>query len=312
MEPIFPKPNYLSTIWAGSRLSAIRGLHPESDKPVGISREVCVYKGVENVVEGGTFSGINLRDLIDMHHAEVMGDDPDGEMVRIAYMDPIDDLSIQVHPTQEYAERIENDQEKSESWYILEASPDAYVVAGATTVDLGVLRTAAETDSISDYSERVAVKKGDYIIIPAGTLHACGKNLLAIEVGSFGGITYRICDYGRGRHLNLDKAFDVLDLSSHPKPVHLPKMTSPDGSSVVSPAMRHSLFAADVVDIEHEWKETKGNTYQVLTAVEGNFELIVDGLPYDLPYTRTAIIPACTWSYSVRGRGRILRSYRPL
>lgn len=309
MEPIFPKPNYISTIWAGSRLSTIRGLSPE--KPIGISREVCVYKGVENVVEGGEFDGVNLRTLIDEHHDEIMGDDPEHEMIRIAYMDSIDDLSIQVHPGEDYARKV-GDREKSESWYILDADPGAYVVAGTTATSKEELIKAAETDSISDYAIHLPVKKGDFIVIPAGTLHACGKNLLAIEVGSFGGITYRICDYGRGRELHIDRAMDVLDLSSRPAVHHLPKKTSDTGEACVSKAMSHRLFAADVIDIANEWTETKGNVYQVLTAVEGSFELTVEGNSWPLPYTRTVIIPACVPSFTVTGKGRILRSYRPL
>lgn len=309
MEPIFPKPNYLSTIWAGNRLSTIRGLNPE--KPIGISREVCVYRGVENVVEGGEFDGVNLRTLIDEHHDEIMGDDPEHEMIRIAYMDSVDDLSIQVHPGEEYAAKV-GDREKSESWYILDADPGAYVVAGTTATSKEELIEAAKTDSICDYAIHLPVKKGDYIVIPAGTLHACGKNLLAIEVGSFGGITYRICDYGRGRELHIDRAMDVLDLSSRPVVHHLPKKTPNHSEACVSKAMSHRLFAADVIDIVEKWTVAKGARYQVLTAVEGNFELLVDGKKWPLPYTRTVIIPACVPSFAVVGRGRILRSYRPL
>jgi mannose-6-phosphate isomerase len=309
MEPIFPKPNYISTIWAGNRLSKIRGLHP--DKPIGISREVCVYKGVENVIEGGEFDSVNLRTLIDEHHGEVMGDDSEHEMIRIAYMDSVDDLSIQVHPGEEYADKV-GDREKSESWYILDADPSAYVVAGTTATSKEELIKAAETDSICDYAIHLPVKKGDYIVIPAGTLHACGKNLLAIEVGSFGGITYRICDYGRGRELHIERAMDVLDLSSHPVVHHLPKKASEDGQACVSKAMSHRLFAADVIDISDKWVESKGNVYQVLTAVEGNFELVVEEESWSLLYTRTVIIPACISSFAVIGKGRILRSYRPL
>jgi mannose-6-phosphate isomerase len=76
--------------------------------------------------------------------------------------------------------------------------------------------------------------------------------------------------------------------------------------------MSHRLFAADVIDISDKWVESKGNVYQVLTAVEGNFELVVEEESWSLLYTRTVIIPACISSFAVIGKGRILRSYRPL
>lgn len=312
MGPIYPKPNYLPSIWAGSRLSEVRGVSLPDGRPIGISREVCVYHGVENVVEDGPYDGTNLRKLIDEHHDEIMGADPEHEMIRLAYMDTAADLSIQVHPGEDYAVRVEGDREKSESWYILDADPGAYVVAGAETEDADLLRRAAQTDSISEYSTHLPVQKGDYVVIPAGTLHACGKNMLAIEVGSFGGITYRICDYGRGRALHIDKAFDVLDLSSHPQVCHVAKPQVPEGGAAVSPAMRHRLFAADCVDIDGAWHQIKGNHYEVLTAVDGEFGVQCDEGSFPLPYTRTVIIPACMGEYTVVGKGRVLRSWRPL
>lgn len=313
MELLYPKPNYISKVWAGDTLSRIRGLHPEPGSPIGISREVCVYHGVENVIEGGSFDGWNLRALIDAHHDEVMGDDPESEMVRVAYMDAAQDLSIQVHPDERYARAVEHDREKSESWYILSAKPGATVVAGTTATSKDELRRAAETDSVCDLACELPVSEGDFIVIPAGTLHACGKNLLAIEVGSFGGITYRLCDYGRGRELHVDKAMDVLDLSSHPVVQHAPYVeVAEGGEAVVTPCMRHALFAADAVDVNGSWSATKGRQYHVVTAVKGDLDVVAEGVAYHLPYTRTLVVPACVGSYEVRGRGRALVSYRPL
>ncbi len=311
-EPIFLKPNYLPSIWGGTRISQLRGLSPSPDNPIGIAREVCAYPGAENVVEGGTYDSMPVNEIIEKYHDEFMGDDPENQLIRIAYMDPIEDLSIQVHPDEKYAVQVENDREKSESWYILEAEEGAYVVAGTTTEDKELLREAAQEDKIDGYAKKIPVKAGDFIMIPCGMLHACGKNMLAIEVGSFGGITYRLCDYGRGRALHLDKSFDVLDLSLSPDLKHFPKGERPDKGFTVRNGVSHRLFAADIVDIADSWEAQKANSYQVLTAVEGDAILVVEGESYALPYTRTVIIPASVKNFTVKGNCRILRSYRPL
>lgn len=312
MEPIFPKPNYLPSIWGGTRLAALRGVSAQPGKPIGIAREVCAYPGAENVVESGTYAGQSLRQLIDEHHEELMGDDPETQLIRLAYMDPVEDLSIQVHPGEVYAVNNEHDREKSESWYILEAKPGAYVVAGTTTQDVELLRKAAQEDQIDRYVRKVPVRQGDFVLIPCGMLHACGKDMLAIEVGSFGGITYRICDYGRGRPLHLAKSFDVLDPALQPESHHFAPGTRPASGASVRSAIRHPLFAADIVDIADEWQQQKGNTYQVLTAVEGDAVLVADGRQYPLPYTRTVILPASLRAFSVRGNCRILCSWHPV
>jgi len=312
MEPIFPRPNYLASIWGGTRLAQMRGLGPQpADKPIGISREVCAYKKAENMVEGGAYDGMSLRQLIDTHHPELMGDDDDRELIRLAYMDPISDLSIQVHPGQDYAVRVENDREKSESWYILECAPDAYVVAGTAITDKKVLRQAAQDGSLEQYIVKIPVHQGDSILIPAGMLHACGKNMLALEVGSFGGITYRLYDYGRGRPLHLDKGFDVLDPALKAAIVPNAPHTRPARGAVVRPTIRHRLFSTDVVDIADTWHQVKGNRYEVLTAVEGDAVIKAGGKSYELPYSRTVIMPACLREYDVQGDCRILLSRHP-
>lgn len=315
MDAIIPEPYYLSTIWAGSRLSQIRGLHPEPGKPYGIAREVCAYPGApSNKIAFGPYAGKTLSELIDEHHDEFMGDDPERQLIRMAYMDPVEDLSIQVHPDEAYARRVEDDREKSESWYILEADPGAYVVAGTTTDDVGVLRAAANRDEIDRYARKVPVSEGDFICISCGTMHACGKHMLAIEVGSFGGITYRICDYGRGRELHIDKAFDVLDCSLRPDPVHLGAfdVQGNGGKSLSRPGVRHQLFASDVIDVRGSFDVQKGNHYEVVTAVKNGVTVIASGKRYELGYTYSIIIPACIGSYSIEGSGRVLRSYRPV
>lgn len=311
-DVIYPEPYYLSTIWAGNRLSRIRSLRPPKDKPYGIAREVCAYEGApSNEIVEGPWSGHDLRWAISHHHDELMGDDDESQLIRMAYMDPIEDLSIQVHPNEEYAQRVEGDREKSESWYILEADPGAYVVAGTTTDDVDALRAAAKDDAIGMFARKVPVKEGDFILIPCGAMHACGKNMLAIEVGSFGGITYRMCDYGRGRKLDIDKAFDVLDVSLRPEPVHLGAYEIRD-KSIARPGVRHRLFASDVIDIAEGYNIKKGNRYEVITCVKHNATVVVEGREYSLPYTRSLIVPAAVSSYEVRGACRVLRSWHPL
>ena len=310
--PLLPEPYYLSTIWAGDRLTKIRGLEVEPGKPWGIAREVCAYPGApNNVIANGPWAGHDLAWAIENHHEELMGDDPEHQMIRMAYMDPVEDLSIQVHPVEDYAREHEDDREKSESWYVLEADPGAYVVAGTTTDDRDALRAAAEDDAIDRFARKVPVSEGDFILIPAGCMHACGKNMLAIEVGSFGGITYRICDYGRGRKLDIDKAFDVLDCSLMPEPVHLGAYER-RVETVVRPGVRHRLFASDVADVAGSWKVEKDNVYEVVTAVKNDATVVVGDGEYHVPYTRSIIIPAAIGLYEVRGDCRVLRSWHPL
>ena len=300
--PIRLEPVYKKAIWAGARLKKIRGLQEDG---IGICREVCAYKGSENRVEEGQFKGCRIDQVIADYRRELMGPDDSGQLVRVAYMDTREDLSIQVHPNEEQAERI-GDFEKSESWYILEADPGAYITAGVNCTDKATLRNAAESGDMEQYLVRIPVKAGDFAMIPAGLVHACGKDMLALEVGSFGGITYRLYDYGRGRPLDLDKGMEILDPSLRCELVH----TQEKVPGVPRPLVRHRLFSADVLDVEGVWTLDGYEGYRILCCVEGACRIIWDGEEYPLPYTKTLLIPAGCGPVEIRGNARLLMAWK--
>jgi mannose-6-phosphate isomerase len=305
MKPLRLKPVYVKSIWAGSRLRSIRNL---SEEGIGISREVCAYKNSENIIAEGEYVGKSIKELIDNNHKELLGDDPQDQLVRVAYIDAVEDLSIQVHPKEKYAKELK-DYEKSESWYILEAEEGAYITAGVKINDKEILRQAAENGTLEQYIHRIPVKEGDFALIPAGMLHACGKNMLAIEIGSFGGITYRIYDYGRPRALDLDNSFLILDTALQCEIKHFPLLKEPENR--VQTGVEHSLFHVDILDIAEEIEIKSDKYYYILTCVKGNCTIQYDKENYPLSYTETLLIPASTGAVTIKGHCRVLKSYYP-
>jgi mannose-6-phosphate isomerase len=305
MKPLRLKPVYVKSIWAGNRLQRIRNLPEEG---IGISREVCAYKNSENIIAEGEYAGKSIKELIDNNHKELMGEGTNDQLVRVAYIDAIEDLSIQVHPKEEYAKEL-NDYEKSESWYILEAEEGAYITAGTVIEDKNLLRQAAENGTLEQYIRRIHVKEGDFALIPAGMLHACGKNMLAIEIGSFGGVTYRIYDYGRPRPLDLDKSFLILDTALQCGIKHFPLPEVPENN--IQTGVEHELFHVDVLDISEEIKIKSGGFYYILTCVKGNCTVECDKESYSLAYTETLLIPASAGELKINGHCRLLKSYYP-
>ncbi len=300
--PIRLEPVYLNSIWAGNRLGEIRRLKSPG---TGISREVCTYPGSENRVCNGPFEGQKITELIRTRRDEIMGNDPESQMVRVAFMDTAEDLSIQVHPDGAMAE-AEGDFEKSESWYILEAADGAYITAGIRETDKERIREAVREERLEELLVRLPVKTGDFVMIPAGMIHACGKGLLALEVGSFGGITYRLYDYGRGRRLNLEKGLLALKPQLKADIVH----PEPDAHNRPVNVGRHPLFQVDLVDVRGSWTYGGYDSYRILTCVEGECRVCRMGEEFLLSYTETIVIPAACRSIRVEGRARLLISYR--
>lgn len=306
MEPIYLKPNLIKTVWAGNRLSKIRKI---TEEKIGIIREVCAYKDSSNFVASGIWKGALIKEVITANHDSILGDINGNELVRVAYIDSAENLSIQVHPDEKNA-RLFDDFEKSESWYILDCDDDAYVVAGTSLTTKEALKTAIENQDLDRYLIKVPVKPGDFVMVPCNLLHACGKNILALEIGSFGGITYRLYDYGRGRPLQLDKGLEILDIN-----LRCEKKSYPfefRNRTIKQSAIKHYLYNVDILDIKSEASEKKKNHYHILTSVYGDFYIVIDEKEYPLTYTNTVIIPAEISSYKIRGNGRILISYQPI
>jgi len=172
MKPIRMQPINVKALWAGDRLSKLRNL----EEGIGIVREVCAYKNGENSILNNEYKGMNLRDLISRHYKDLMGNDTSDQMIRAAYIDAKEDLSIQVHPDEEYARKNEKDFGKSESWYVLQCDENAYLTAGCNTDDRELLHKSAINGNIEEYLIRIPVKQGDFVYIPAGLIHSCNGN----------------------------------------------------------------------------------------------------------------------------------------
>ena len=125
-----------------------------------------------------------------------------------------DTLSVQVHPNDEVAERLENCRGKTECWYVLSARKGAQLIYGLDdTYSADELRDAIKDESLEDMLFYADVKAGDFIYIPAGTVHAIGGGLRLLEVQQSCDITYRLYDWGRGRECHVEKGIACIDES---------------------------------------------------------------------------------------------------
>ena len=145
------------------------------------------------------------------------------ERLLIKVIDAKKPLSVQVHPDNEYAQKVEKQPNgKNEMWYILEAEEGAYLYCGFNQkMDKEAVRKSALDGSIEQYLNKILVKKGDLIKIPAGTVHAIGAGIKILETQQNSDLTYRLYDYkrlgsdGKERELHLDKALDVIDYDKY-------------------------------------------------------------------------------------------------
>lgn len=224
MEILKLQPVFKDYIWGGTRLRDDFGY--ESDlNPMAEGWVLSCHKDGKNTIIGGKYDGLTLEEVIDNNgKINVVGTKSEKFPyfpVLIKLIDAKDNLSIQVHPDNEYAARVEHEFGKTEVWYVLDATPEATLVYGfKEKISTKEFETAIKNNTLMDVLNVVNVKKGDLFFIEAGTVHAIGKGALIAEIQQNSNSTYRVYDYGRvgkdgkPRELHVKKAVDV----SKPEP----------------------------------------------------------------------------------------------
>ena len=221
MYPIKLKPAFKDYLWGGTRLRDDFGKDCDFDK-IAESWELSCHKDGQSVITGGEFDGKTLSDYIAAKGKGVLGKNC-GRFeyfpVLIKLIDAKDNLSVQVHPSNEYALRVEGEYGKTEMWYIVDCDPGAELLYGFKhEISKEEFAERIANNTLLEVTNSVPVKKGDVFFIEAGTLHAIGKGILIAEIQQNSNTTYRIYDYGRvgadgkPRQLHIDKAVDVTNL----------------------------------------------------------------------------------------------------
>lgn len=225
--PLLLRPSGKDYLWGGSRLNDefAKGIDLT---PLAETWECSTHPDGPSYVVGGTFDGLELAEVL-RKHPEYLGERHKGKNelpILIKLIDAKKDLSVQVHPTDEYAREHENGQlGKTEMWYVLDASKDAKLVYGLKRAySEAEMRRAIAKGSVMNYLQQVPVKKDDLFFIEAGTIHAIGAGALIAEIQENSNLTYRLYDYGRvgkdekKRELHIDKALQVANLKSSAEP----------------------------------------------------------------------------------------------
>ena len=221
MYPIKLKPAFKDYLWGGTRLRDDFGKDCDFDK-IAESWELSCHKDGNSVVADGEFAGLTLAQYIEKEGKSVLGTNCEkfeNFPILIKLIDAKDNLSVQVHPNNEDAQRVEGEYGKTEMWYVVDCDEGASLLYGFKhNITKEEFRERIENNTLLEVTNSVPVKKGDVFFIEAGTLHAIGKGILIAEIQQNSNTTYRIYDYGRvgadgkPRQLHIDKAVDVTNL----------------------------------------------------------------------------------------------------
>ena len=226
-EPFLLYPEGKDYLWGGTRLNDDFEKGIDLD-PLAETWECSTHPDGPSIVVSGVYRGQRLNKLL-KDRPDFLGTHPavEGELpILIKFIDANKDLSVQVHPDDEYANKYENGQlGKTEMWYVLDAAKDAHLCFGLSRdMSKEKVRKSIEEGKLEQYLQKVPVKKNDVFYIEAGTIHAIGAGTLVAEIQENSNLTYRMYDYdrvdknGNKRELHVDKALEVANLKASNSP----------------------------------------------------------------------------------------------
>lgn len=323
LYPLLFRPNFHTVVWGGNRLCRYKGLPSESE-PIGESWEVSAVPGNESIISNGIWAGRSLVSIIADAPAAILGDSVAERYgnqlpLLVKFIDAKHDLSIQVHPGDEMAQREHGKMGKSEMWYIIDAQPGSFLYAGFKhEITPEEYRRRVADGTIVDVLAKYEVKPGNVFYLPAGRVHAIGGGILLAEVQQSSDVTYRIFDYnrigldGKPRELHTELAACAIDY--HVEDDYRTVYTNPVNQAIQ--IIDTPYFDVRITETTTPFHRNliKYDSFIITMCIKGDCELQVrsTGDTVLLREGHSALIPAPIADYDVvpqHGMTRILDAY---
>ncbi|MBQ3141720.1 MAG: class I mannose-6-phosphate isomerase [Clostridia bacterium] len=306
MQAVLLRPALKEIVWGGNRLKNEFGYESDLNN-IAEAWVVSAHPAGVSTAVGEKYDGMGLDEIVAAEPA-LVGEGFTGDFpLMVKFIDAARDLSIQVHPDDEYAAAHEGGYGKTEMWYVMAAEPGAFLYYGMKKDVTPEQFAAAIADgSVCELLNRVECKPGDCFFIPAKTVHAIGAGLLICEIQQSANITYRIFDYnrpgadGKPRELHVQKASEVSDLCA------IVPDAAPQGAPETVDGLTKTLlrkcdrFTAVKCDCSAEASDCDEG-FALLSVLDGEAELITAENTLKIKKGDGVFLPAGLGEYRIRG-----------
>ena len=319
MQPIKFEPLLMQTLWGGEKIIPFKKLNSNLTQ-VGESWEISGVKGNETIVSEGEFKGKKLNELVEELKGKLVGEANYERFgndfpLLIKFIDARQELSIQVHPTDELAQKRGKLRGKTEMWYIMNSDENARLCAGMKAkITPEQYKEMVENDTITDAIAEYQVKEGDCFFLPAGRIHSIGTGCFLAEIQQTSDVTYRIYDFkrkdkdGNYRELHTEEAAECIDynVESDYRTNYTPMKN--EGVGLV----QCPYFTTAVYDLDEpmtlDYSEL--DSFVILIGLKGEGEVTTpDGYTTTLKEGETILLPATTTEVKVSGTIKFLETY---
>ena len=307
-EILFLEPVFTHNIWGGTKLREEYGYPVEGDD-IGECWGIAAHDNGDCTVKSGTFAGKTLSTLWNEHRELFGNQEGDRFPLLVKIIDAKDDLSIQVHPDDTYAAEHENGSfGKMECWYILDCEENSTLVIGHNAKTKEELTDMIENKRWGELIREIPVRKGDFIQIDPGTVHAIKGGITILETQQNSDITYRVYDYdrlsnGQPRQLHVKQSLDVITVPAKPvedSVIHVGETKVNELQELI----RCQYYKVFKIDVDGEAVIEDNEPFLIMSVVEGSGT--IDG--QEIRKGAHFILPAGYGNVKLKGNMKIIAS----
>ncbi|MDO5089800.1 MAG: class I mannose-6-phosphate isomerase [Leptotrichiaceae bacterium] len=300
LYPLKFKKVFIEKVWGGREFETKLNMTLPENKKIGESWEISAHPNGMSVVENGFLAGKTLQEIYDEYKEKLVGEKVYREYgntfpLLIKYLDVNDRLSIQVHPDDETAMKNHSELGKSESWYIMEASDDAVLIMGMKPgITKEEFLKKAESNDFNEMFEEKTVKKGDFIDIVPGTVHASLKgSVLFAEIQENSDITYRIYDFDRTdskgvkRDLHIKQAAEVIDFHKKVEIVNTDFQKDETRKNLI----RKKYYSIDKIKIIEKFEDISNESMIIYSVLDRTGKINTEDTSLEVKKGESVLIP---------------------
>lgn len=308
-------PAFKDNLWGGTKLRTVFGKKCDYDI-IAESWELSAHPDGPSRIADGRYKGMLFNDYLSIIGKESLGwkcQAQDRFPILIKFIDAKQALSIQIHPDDEYALDNEGEYGKNEMWYVVDCEPGAYLYCGLSkNVDREEIERRIADNTITEILNKIEVKKGDVVMVKAGTIHAIGAGIIICEIQQNSNSTYRMYDYdrrdkyGNTRELHVKKALDVVDTKAYVKDNTCEVMLEKNEHYSQERLVQCKYFECFKYDINDEARiPVDESSFVSVVFVDGSGTIETDDYKEEVPFAagESFFVSSGKRTVIIRGRG---------
>lgn len=311
-EPLFFQPVLQERIWGGESLKEFNYELPS--QTTGECWGISAHLNGPSIVKSGKYKGLTLRQLWDKHRALFGNYQAEQFPLLTKILDAKKDLSVQVHPNDEFANIYEHGElGKTECWYIIDCKEGAEIVYGHTAQTKEAFKEMVERGNWDRLLQRKKIQPGEFFYVPSGTIHALCEGTLVLETQQSSDMTYRVYDYdrvdgdGNKRELHVEKSIAVSIIPHEDYKVY-PEIKKENGA-IVTKYVKEKYFSIYKWEIQMEASFQQNQPFQLASVIEGEGVLRTTNGEFSIEKGDHFILPVGIENFVIKGKVTLIVSH---